>query len=253
MTKRALIKAAHVRNEQFITNLREIIELVPLLCSWQAIRIQARTDGKIEDAQILNAIPRLETALAKVIMDRLEALFDTWPNAVWLFFPETGTSGWIRLLNQFHSNIVPCYFPEAPRCQLWRSKRVSWHRWCGVAPRIRKESLRTFRIWDQFKEGRSAMEIVRREFPSRTVTRSQKSKKELMTVHRSMERASQLIYGQPLSRNRKIRRLPGFNHVDHMEMCIRCRNASTSEQLCPTARDYLNQDQRGFLHNWTSI
>jgi hypothetical protein len=242
MTKRALIKAAHVRNEHFLRELRQIIELVPSLCAWQAIRIQTMSDEQMRDGETSNQILRTEAALAKVLMDRLEALLEEWPNAVWLFFPETGAGSWIRLLNEFHSKVFPSYFPEAPQRVMWRSKRVSGHRWCGVARRIRKESLRTFRIWDQFKEGQSPMEIVRREFPVRSKENGRKSKKELMAVGRSLQRASQLIYRQPLPQNRKVRRLQGFNEKNHMATCCQCRNARSDKEFCQQAQDFVNQD-----------
>jgi hypothetical protein len=253
MTKRALIKAAHVRNEHFLREFRQVVEVLPSLCAWQATRIGAVSHGELRDGEGVKEILRTEVALAKVIMDRLEALFDTWPNAVWLFFPETGATGWIHSLNEFHTKIFPFYFPEAPQRVMWRSKRVRGHRWCGVAPRIRKESVRTFRIWDQFQAGRRPMDIVRCEFASRTVDPNRKSKKELMAVHRSLERACQLIYGQSLPRNRRVRRLQGFDQGDHMTRCAQCRNATKVEQFCPAGREFSNQDERSFLHDWTSL
>ena len=253
MTKQELIKAAHVRNEQFISELRLIIELLPSICFWQATRIQAKSCEQGPDGDVGGETLRKEVALLKELVDRLERLLDTWPNAVWLFFPETGHTGRIRLFHEFYSRVYPTYFPDAPRALLWRIKRVCGHRRCGIARRIRRESVRTFRMWDQFKTGRKPMEIVRREFPSRTAEWKQRSKKELMAVRRSLERAGQLIYGQPLPRKRKLRRLSGFNHENHIAMCAECRNATTFEKLCQTARDYLNQDQGSFLYNWTSL
>jgi hypothetical protein len=253
MTKRALIKAAHLRNEHFLRELREIIELVPSMCAWQAIRIQTMSDEQMSDGESSNQTLRTEAALAKVLMDRLEALLEEWPNAVWLFFPETGATGWIRLLNEFHGKLFPTYFPGPPQRVMWRSKRVRGHRWCGVAPRIRNESIRTFRIWDQFKAGRKPVDIVRREFPRRSTENGRKSKKELMVVRRGLERASQLIYGQSLPSNRKVRRLQSFDQSNHMATCNQCRSAASFEHLCQTARDFLNQDYGCFLHNWTSI
>jgi hypothetical protein len=242
MTKRALIKAAHVRNDEFITELRQIIELVPSLCAWQATRIQAMSDEQSKGAEDVTKMLEVEVAFAKVMLDRLEALVEKWPNAVWVLFPETGATGWIRLLNEFHRKVLP-YFPGTPQRVMWRSKRVRGHRWCGIAQRIREQSVRTFRIWDQFQAGRKPMEIVRREFPLRSADLSGISKKELMAVHRSLERASQLIYGQPLPKKRRARRLLGFNLVDHMATCGRCSSAKCVENFCPQALDFVNQDQ----------
>ncbi len=221
MTKRALIKAAHLRNEHFLRELRQIIELLPSLCAWQAIRIHAMSDGQVMDGENSSQILRTEAAVAKVLMDRLEALLEAWPNAVWLFFPETGHTDWICLLNEFYSKVFPPYFPEAPQRVMWRSKRVRGHRWCGIARRIRKECQRTFMIWDQFKGGDKPMDIVRRVFPLRSTKHGRKSKKELMTVGRSLERASRLIYGQSLPRNERIRRMVGFNQDDHITTFIK--------------------------------
>jgi hypothetical protein len=244
MTKRALIKAAHVRNERFISEIKSIIELLPPLYLAQATRIQAMSNGYMLDSESLNALLRVEVVIAKALLDRLEALFDTWPNAVWLFFPETGASDWIRFLTEFHTKIFPLYFPEAPQHQLWRTKRVRGYRWCGVSTRIRKESLRTFMIWDQFKTGRRPMDIVRREFPLRPPEHGRKSKKELMAVRRGLERASQLIYGQPMPTKRTMRRLLGYNYADHMATCVQCRNAESVNEFCQLTQDFVNQDQK---------
>lgn len=244
MTKRGLIKAAHVRNEEFITELRQMIELMPLFCAWQATRIQAVSNEQAKDTEDVRKMLEVEVAIAKVMMDGLEALLEKWPNAVWLFFPETGHTGWIRLLNKFHKKIFPSYFPEAPQRTLWRMKRVRGHRWCGIARRIRKESRRTFRIWDQFKAGRKPIEIARREFPSRSAQPNPKSKKDLMVVRRSLERATHLVYGEPLRKNRKMRRLLAFNLDDHRATCGQCSRAKSFEQLCTLARDFANQDQK---------
>jgi hypothetical protein len=187
---------------------------------------------------------RISVGLLKEMLDRMEALLDTWPNAVWLFFPETGHGGWIRLCQEFYSKIYPVYFPEVPRQVLWRTKRVGGHRWCGISQRTRKESHRSFRLWDQFKAGRSPMMIARQEFPSKSPRLTRTWKKELMVVHRSLDRASQLIYEQPLSSNRKIRRLLDFSSDDHLAVCRHCRRATTVEQMCPPARDFANQDQQ---------
>jgi hypothetical protein len=243
MTKRELIKAAHVRNEHFIDELKAVMELLFLLCLGQITRIQATSAGQATEDETVKKISQIEALLAKLVLDRLEALLETWPNAVWFFFPETGPTGWIRLIHQFCGRIFPSYFPEAPQPPMWRTKELRGHRWCGIARRTRRGSNRTFQIWDQFKMGLSPMEIVRREFASRPAEAEQKSKKELMMVHRSLERASQLIYGQPLPRNRKIRRLLGFKYEDHMATCVRCKSSTSFEQMCAAVRDFVNQEQ----------
>jgi hypothetical protein len=240
MTKSRLIKAAHVRNERFIDELKSIMELLPMLCLGQAMRIQATSAKRATDDETVKKISQIEALLAKLVGDRLEALLDNWPNAVWFFFPETGPTGWIRLMHQFRSRIFPSHFPDAPQPPMWRTKRVRVHRWCGNPRRIRRETLRTFRIWDEFKAGRKPMDIARREFPLRKG--NQKSKKELMVVHRSLERASQLIYGQPLPGNRKVRRLLGFNYEEHMATCLQCPRARSDKELCQQAQDFVNQD-----------
>jgi hypothetical protein len=244
MTKREVIKATHVRNEQFVREFKSIIELLPLICSWKAIRIQVLSGEQPLASQVEWEMLRMEAALEKVVMDRLDALLENWPNAVWLFFPGAGHTGWIRLFNEFHSKIFPSYFPEAPQRILWRTKRVRGHRSCGIARRIRMESMRTFRIWDQFKAGGHPMDIVRREFPSRSVDANQKSKKELMAVHRSLERAYQLIYEQPMPTNRRMRRLLGYNYADHIATCVECRIAENVNEFCQQTQDFVNQDQK---------
>jgi hypothetical protein len=244
MTKRELINAAHVRNEQFIDEFKSITELLLLLCLGQEMRIQATSGEQTTDEETVKKISQIEVLLAKLVVDRLEALVDNWPNAVWFFFPETGPTGWIRLTHQFRCRIFPSHFPETPQPSRWRTKRVRGYRWCGIARRIRRESDRTFRIWDQFKMGLSPMQIVRREFPSRRTEAEKKSKKELMIVHRSLERATQLIYGQPLPRNRKFRRLLGFNHENHLAACVQCLYARNDKEFCQKAQDFVNQDQK---------
>src|SRR6476620_11266933 len=124
MTKSRLIKASHVRNEQFIDELKSIMELLPLLCLGQAMRIQATSAEQATDDETVKKISQIEALLAKLVLDRLEGLLETWPNAVWLFFPETGSSGWIRLMHQFRGRIFPSHFPEAPQPPMWRTKRV---------------------------------------------------------------------------------------------------------------------------------
>jgi hypothetical protein len=61
-----------------------------------------------------------------------------------------------------------------------------------------------------------------------------------------LERASQLIYGQPLPKNRKTRRLLEFNHDNHTAMCSKCRTAASLEEMCPLAQDFVEQDQKGW-------
>jgi hypothetical protein len=51
MTKRGVMKAAHVPNEQFIDDLKSIMELVPLLCLGQTMRIQATSAEQSTDVE----------------------------------------------------------------------------------------------------------------------------------------------------------------------------------------------------------
>jgi hypothetical protein len=175
-------------------------------------------------------------------VDRLEALLDDWPNAVWFFFPETGHAGRIRLWREFYTEVYPVWFPEAPRVPCSHRLIIRGHRRCGIAKRIRKETHRTIRIWDQFQAGQKPMQIAQREFPSKATQQTRTWNKELMAVHRSLDRASELIYEQPLPKRRKIRRLLGFNIDDHVVKCAQCRNATTLEKMCPKGRDFVDQD-----------
>jgi len=242
MTKRQLIVKSHVRNKEFVRELQPIITLWITYGLFKAYALDTTTNEGSQDPQARWERIRAAVGLVKEIVDRLEALVEKWPNAVWMFFPETGTAGWLRLWREFYTQIYPSWFPEAPRQVLWTIKRVRGHRWCGISQRIRKETHRTFLMWDQFKAGRSPMEIARREFPSKSPQQTRTWKKELMVVHRSLERASKLIHGQPLPRNRKIRRLLDFDSDDHLATCAQCRNASAIEQWCQQARDFANQD-----------
>ena len=86
MTKSGLIKAVHVRNEQFIDELKSIME--PLVLLWQIVRIQATCPQEATDDETVKKVSQIEALLAKLVLDRLEPLLETWPNAVWFFFPE---------------------------------------------------------------------------------------------------------------------------------------------------------------------
>jgi hypothetical protein len=245
MTKRQLIVTCHVRNEQFLRELEPIVSLWATAGVFTASGIQETASEGAQDPQTRWRNICAAVGLLKELVDRLDALLERWPHAVWLFFPETGHGGRIRLFHQFYTKTYPTCFPDAPqevpRRTVWR---MGGHRWCGTAPRIRRETERTFHIWDQFQTGRSHMEIARREFPSKSRRRTGKWNKELMVVRRSLERATQLIYGRPLPTNRKIRRLLDFNSDDHLARCGQCRSATKLEQMCPRGRDFVNQDQK---------
>ena len=244
MTKRQLILRSHVRNEEFVRELQPIVSLWMMAVLFM-YGLQESAHEKSLDPQVRWGNIRASVGLVKDMVDRLEALLEKWPNAVCLFFPETGHGGRVRLCREFYTKIYPGCFPEAPREVSWcATRRIRGHRWCGISRRIRKETHRAFRLWDQFKAGRRPMEIARQEFPSTSPRRTRTWKKELMVVHRSLDRASQLIYGQPLPSNRKIRRLIDFSSDDHLATCAQCRNASAIEQWCQQARDFANQDQQ---------
>jgi hypothetical protein len=99
MTKLEVIKAAHVRNDQFVREFKSIIELLPLICSWKAIRIQVLSAEQPLDSQIGWEILRIEVALLKELVNRLETLLEAWPNAAWFFFPQSGHADRIRSLS----------------------------------------------------------------------------------------------------------------------------------------------------------
>ena len=233
---------SHVRNEQFLRELQPILSLWLTTSLFMDYGLEDPASEGAQDPQARWGKLRVAVGLLKEMVDQLNTLLENWPNAVWLFFPDTGHGGRIRVFQEFNATIYPLYFPDAPREVPWRIRRVRGHRWCGVARRIRTESHRAFHLWDQFKAGRSPMEIARREFPSKSPQVTRTWKKELMVVHRSLERAHQLIYEQPLPKNRKIRRLRGFNIDDHIAKCSQCRNAPAPEQMCSPARDFVNQD-----------
>ena len=242
MSKRQLILQSHVRNEQFIRELTPILSLWLTTSLFMEYGLEDPASEGAQDPQARWGKIRVAVGLLKEVVDQLDTLLENWPNAVWLFFPDTGHGGRIRLSREFNTKIYPLHFPDAPKEVPWRIKRVRGHRWCGIARRIRKESHRAFHLWDQFKAGLRPMEIARKEFPSSSPRLTGKGKKELMVVHRSLERAHQLIYEQPLPKNRKIRRLRDFNSDEHLATCAQCWSASTIEQMCPPARDFANQD-----------
>ena len=244
VSKRQLILQSHVRNEQFLRELQPILSLWLTTSLFMDYGLEDHASEGAQDPQARRGKLRVAVGLLKEMVDQLNTLLENWPNAVWLFFPDTGHGGRIRVFQEFNATIYPLYFPDAPREVPWRIRRVRGHRWCGVARRIRTESHRAFHLWDQFKAGRSPMEIARREFPSKSPRLTRKWKKELMVVHRSLERAHQLIYEQPLPNNRKLRRLCDFNLDDHVAKCSQCQNAPTVEQMCPLARDFVNQDSK---------
>lgn len=243
MTKRQLNVKSHVRNEAFVRELQPIITLLITYGLFKAYELDTTTNEGSQDPQPNLEKTRAVVGLLKELVDRLEALLEKWPNAAWILFP-AGHAGRIRLWREFYITIYPMWFPEAPRVPMWRVKEIRGHRWCGISTRIRKETHRTFRIWDQFQAGQRPMQIARREFPSKSPQQTRSWKKELMVVHRSLDRASKLIYEQPLPKNRKMRRLLDFNIDDHLATCAQCRSATTLEQLCAPARDFANQDQQ---------
>ena len=242
MNRRQLIIQSHLRNEGFLRELKPIITLWITFGLFKASGLQTTASEGPQDAQAKCERIRAEVGLLKELVDRLDVLTEAWPNSVWLFFPETGHGGRIRLWQEFYTEVYPLCVPEAPRVLPWRVRRVRGHRWCGISRRIRKETHRTFRIWDQYKLGRRSIEIARREFPSKLPQETRTWKKELMAVHRSLDRASQLIYSQPLPKNRIDRRLLGFSNDDHKVTCAQCLKATADKQMCQQARDFANQD-----------
>lgn len=201
MTKRQLIVQSHLRNEGFLRELRPIISLWFTYALFKASGLQTATSEGSQDAQARWERICAEVGLLKEIVDRLEVLLEAWPKAAWILFSETGHGGRIRLWREFYTEVYPVCFPEAPQVAKWRVRRVRGHRWCGISPRIREETYRTFRMWDLFKAGCKPMAIARHEFPSKSSHQTRTWKKELMVVHRSLERASQLIHEQPLRKN----------------------------------------------------
>ena len=245
MTKRQLIVQSHLRNEGFLRELRPIIPLCMTYGLFKALKLHTSASEGSQDPQTKWENIRAEAGLLKEIVDRLDILLEAWPNAAWMFFPETGHGGRIRLWREFYTKIYPVCFPEAPPVLMWQIRRVRGHRWCGISKRIRKETHRTFRMWDQFTAGKKPMEIARREFPSKSSQETKTWNKELMAVHRGLERASELINEQPLPGKRKMRRLLGFNSSEHLGTCTQCRNATMVEMMCPQGRDFANQDWKG--------
>jgi hypothetical protein len=245
MTKRDLILKCHVRHEEFVRELHPMLSVWETACLFKAYEVYETGRDGARDSQAKWTNICALVGLLKELVDGLDALLEKWPNAVWLFFPEDGHGGRIRLFHAFYTVTYPACFPNSPRsgprCTAWR---MGGHRWCGISRRIRKESRRTFRIWDQFKGGRSQMDIARREFPSKAPRPPGKWNKELMVVRRSLERATQLIYGQPLPTNRKKRRLMAFNSEDHVAKCGQCRSATEFEQMCPQGRDFADEGQK---------
>ncbi len=243
MTKRQLIVQSHLRNEGFIRELQPIITLCITFGLFKVYGLHTTADEEPVDPQVRWETIRAVVGLLKETVDRLEVLLEAWPNAAWILFPETGHAGRIRLWREFYTEVYPVCFPEAPPVTMWRVRRVRGHRRCGISKRIRKETQRTFRMWDEFKSGRSPMQIARQEFPSKS-NEVRTWRKELMVVHRGLERASELINEQPLPKKRKMRRLLGFNSSQHLGKCAQCRNAPALEQMCQQARDFVDQDRK---------
>ena len=182
--------------------------------------------------------------LTEETLERLCNLLGKWPNAHWIFFPDDGYAGLVRLIRQFYTYTFSSFFPVAAQKIRLKSHRVTGNKLCGTPVRLRgKEMARAFRIWEEYKGGLSPVMIARRE-----TTREGGQKKTLpaalMTVLRSLQRVHCLIYGSELPADRRKRRITGFDPERHGSTCIKCRHAKTEKQMCKEAQDYINQEVR---------
>jgi len=115
MTKRELVVKSHVRHEEFVRELQEIFTLWMTYGLFKACALDPTTNEGSQDPQTRLEKVRAAVGLLKDLVDRLDALLDKFPNAVWCFFPETGHAGRIRLWREFYTEVYPVWFPEAPR------------------------------------------------------------------------------------------------------------------------------------------
>jgi hypothetical protein len=188
------------------------------------ILIGLETDA--ERKQVGEEAFREGVRLTEETLELLRDLIVKWPNAAYLFFPDEGHMGLVRLIRQFYTQVFPPGIPH--RVQLKTHCMSNNNMWCGRPERLRlEETTRALNIWKEFKDGRSPIEIARR-----AMTRERGPRKSLraaqMMVSRSLQRARILIYGRP--------QLGGFDVATHMQHCRRCNTG----KLCQEAEDYAN-------------
>lgn len=227
---RALILKTHVRNEDFLRDLSPIwglyVVAVPVIAL--GMWLQTNTKGEVDQEQARRVV-RLVDGLSKEMTGAFFDLLKKWPNAVWIFFPDSGPKGMIKLWRCMYGREFP-------------SQRIKGNTAVGTAKRLRyKETVRAFEFWDRYREGEKPITIA-------STLQSKRPKSNLMTVLRAIRRAHRLIYGAPLPTDRRKRRLTGFDPATHMQNCKQCKVAYKEEdperaltKMCQKAKDYLDE------------
>lgn len=194
------------------------------------IGLKADAEGKQVGDEALQEGLRLTEETLELLCD----LIVKWPNAAYVFFPDDGHAGLFRLIRRFYTQAYPPGTPH--RVQLKTHCISDKNIWCGRPERLRlEETTRALKMWKEFKGGRSPIDIARQEMARERGPRKSLHA-TLMTVSRSLQRAHLLIYGKPLSINRREKRLGGFDVTTHMQHCRRCNTG----KLCQDAEDYAN-------------
>ncbi len=240
LNRREILRECHLANGEFRQELEIICKLLIAAGFFSysgglIYGLETDAEGKKVGEQGLREAVRL----TEETLELLCHLIDKWPRAQWLFFPDDGYAGLVRFIRQFYTQTFSCIFPPGtPHRVHLKSHRVTGNRWCGEPERLRlAETTRALKMWKEFKDGRSPIEIARLEM-TRPRGRRKSLHSAVVTVSRSLQRAHFLIYGKSLPNNRRERGLEGFDVATHMQHCRLCNSGT----LCQAAKAYVNLD-----------
>lgn len=229
MNRREVRRECHLANNEFCQELETIYKRLfaaGFLSYSGGILIGLETDAERKGVgeEAFREGVRLTEETIKLLRD----LIVKWPNAAYVFFPDDGHAGLVRLIRQFYMRAFPP--GTSHRVQLKTHCMTNNNMWCGRPKRLRlEETTRALKMWKELKDGRTRIQIARRE-----MTRERGPRKSLhaalVMVSRSLQRARILIYGRP--------QLGGFDVATHMAHCRRCNTG----KLCQEAEVHANLD-----------
>lgn len=191
------------------------------------VPVLLKTILEAQDTVTLTVMPKVEHPL-KVEWNETRAGFDVRPRGrqpfrkSFITVPK-GEKRWVVVLN-----------PKQPlRLILEGIKWLPWeHRKEGAKRKRAKRNIDLrLLVYDRFQKGESIAQIAR------------SLRRPPLTIWRAWLEAHRDIHGVLPTYKKRLRRLTGFNHQTHIKGCETCLNAKSSvEKMCPSMRDYLNQD-----------